>query len=135
MQGHGVEGKRGPVFLHSEEDAAPENNVGVGCGADDSFDHFVVCVRVSVAPEQGAPRARLRYEAICVHVALAEVDMAVFKAEGGYRAVAVEVDVFFEERRETVVRLDSVKSSVDVFGNLQLLRDGSACVVVDLQCR
>jgi hypothetical protein len=52
-----------------------------------------------------------------MHVALLEVDVAILESEGGDGAVAVEVDVFFEEGREAVVGLDAVEGAVYVFGN------------------
>jgi len=43
--------------------------------------------------------------------------MAVLESEGGDIAVAAEVDVFFEERRISVVGLDSVECPIDVGGD------------------
>ena len=61
--------------------------------------------------------------------------MAVLELESRYRAIAVEMDVFFEERRKAVVWLYPEKSAVDVFWDLRSLRLCSVFWMVDLLCR
>lgn len=105
LECRGVHGERRAVLLGREQHAAPKGDVGVGGGADHAVDGLVVGPRVAVAPEECAAVFGLGVVAVGVHEALLEVCVGVGDADGGYGAVAVEVDVIFEEWGEAMVRL------------------------------
>ena len=64
---------------------------------------------VAVAAEERATSGSFELIAFRVDIALFEVGLAVGDTDGGDRAIAVEVDVVFEEGREAVVGLDAVE--------------------------
>lgn len=116
LERDGVHGERRTVLLGREQHAAPEGDVGVARGAHDAPDRLVVRPRIAVPPEQAAPRRRLGAEPVRPDVPLLEVGVAPPDAHRRHGAVAVEVDVVLEERREPLVRLDAVEGPVDVPG-------------------
>ena len=52
-----------------------------------------------------------------MHISLLEIHMAVLKRKRGDGPVAIEMNVFFEEGWEAVVRLHAVECPVYVFGD------------------
>ena len=54
LERDGVHGVRRTVLLAGEQHAPPEGDIGVGRGADDALDAFVVREGVAVAAEEAA---------------------------------------------------------------------------------
>lgn len=91
-----VHGEGWTVFFCCEEDAAPEGDVGVCRCADYAFYGFAVCEVVAVAPEETFFCCRFVVVAVCSHVSLLEVCMAVFDADCCHTAIAIKMDVVLE---------------------------------------
>lgn len=68
-----------------------------------------------------------------MNIALFEVGLAIGDADGGDRAIAVEVDVVFEKRREAMVRLDAVE--LNLVSIIVRIQGRKGLVVFNSQCR
>lgn len=72
-----------------------------------------------------------------MYISLSKVNMTIFEPKGRYRAITVEVYIFFKKRRKAVVWLYAKESAIDVFWNLMVAENkpGYALALLDLRCR
>ena len=114
LQGYRVHDIGRPIFLAGEQHASPECDVGVRRRAHHALDGFIVREWIPIPPKQSPLRRSLLLIPICPHIPLFEVRMPVFDTDCCDAAIAVEVDVVFEDGRKAVIRLDAVKCAIDL---------------------
>ena len=81
LESDGIHGEGWAIFFHCKQYASPENYIGIRCCSDDTFYHLVVGVWVSVFSQKRFPSLGFRFEAICVHISLSEINMPILESE------------------------------------------------------
>jgi hypothetical protein len=127
--------KRRPIFFHRKQNASPEDDVGIRCCSDDAFHHLIVGIWISVFPEQCLSSFSLGFEAICVHVSLPEIYVAILKPKRRNGAIAVEMNILLEQGWELVIRLYTIEGTIYVFGYLDYINTRTINNNNSLQCR